>query len=69
MSLMAALLHVLIIFGGAPWYRFFGAGETMAGMAEAGSPVPGLVTGAIAALLATWGRRRTPSEPRRSGHS
>lgn len=50
----AALLHLAVIAGGPDWYRFFGAGEEMARMAERGSPVPALVTLAIAAVLATW---------------
>lgn len=33
---LAALLHVACIFGGPAWYRFLGAGERMAGMAERG---------------------------------
>jgi hypothetical protein len=48
------LLHVAVIVGGPDWYRFFGAGEPMARMAEAGNPVPGLVTAGIAAVLAVW---------------
>ncbi|MBD3168592.1 MAG: hypothetical protein GF307_03845 [candidate division Zixibacteria bacterium] len=39
-----ALLHLVIIFLGAPAYRLFGAGETMARMAEEGSVIPGIVT-------------------------
>ncbi len=54
LSTAAALLHVAVIVGGPDWYRFFGAGEQMARMAEQGSPVPALVTLAIAALLAVW---------------
>lgn len=50
----AALAHVGCIVFGAPWYRFFGAGEKMARMAEAGSPVPGVVTAGIAVVLAAW---------------
>jgi len=50
----AALAHVGCIIFGAPWYRFFGAGEKMARMAEAGSPVPALVTAGIAGVLALW---------------
>jgi len=49
----AALLHLAIIAGGADWYRFFGAGERMARMAEQGSPGPALITLAIAGVLAT----------------
>ncbi|GAB4191808.1 MAG: hypothetical protein Tsb002_20940 [Wenzhouxiangellaceae bacterium] len=52
--IMVSLLHVAIIVGGADWYRFFGAGERMALMAENGSLYPALVTGAIALLFAGW---------------
>ncbi|MBC7983974.1 MAG: hypothetical protein H7Y02_08975 [Candidatus Obscuribacterales bacterium] len=44
LSAVAAMLHVGIIFVGAPWYRFFGAGEDMARKAEAGSWYPALIT-------------------------
>ncbi len=54
LSAAAALLHVAVIIGGPDWYRFFGAGEEMARMAERGSPVPALTTLGIAALLAVW---------------
>lgn len=54
LSATAALLHVAIIFGGAPWYRFFGAGERMATAAAAGSAYPTIVTLAIATVLAVW---------------
>ncbi|MCJ1886282.1 hypothetical protein LNN38_15605 [Pseudomonas sp. LA21] len=54
LSALAALLHVAIIFGGAPWYRFFGAGESMARMAEAGRLRPTLITLGIASVLALW---------------
>ena len=36
LSGLAALLHVAAIVGGPDWYRFFGAGEGMAGAAERG---------------------------------
>lgn len=49
-----AVLHLLCIVFGAPWYRFFGAGERFAQLAQSGSPVPALVTLGIAALLALW---------------
>lgn len=52
LSALASLLHVAIIVGGPDWYRFFGAGEEMARMAGAGSPVPALVTLGIATVLA-----------------
>lgn len=54
LSALAALLHLAVIAGGPDWYRFFGAGEEMARMAERGSPIPALVTLAIVALLASW---------------
>lgn len=54
LSALAALLHVAIIFGGAPWYRFFGAGERMARAAEAGHLRPPLITTGIASILALW---------------
>ena len=54
LSALAALLHLAVIAGGPDWYRFFGAGEEMARMAEQGSIRPALITLAIAALLAIW---------------
>ena len=54
LSAAAAILHLAVIAGGADWYRFFGAGEEMARMAEAGSPVPAIVTLGIALILAIW---------------
>ena len=54
-SLIAAALHVGIIFGGPSWYRFFGAGEKMANMAEAKNPVATVITLGIAGVLAAWG--------------
>ena len=50
----AALLHLAVIAGGPSWYRFFGAGEGMARMAEKGMATPALITVGIALLLATW---------------
>lgn len=54
LNALAALLHVGIIFGGAPWYRFFGAGERMASAADKGRIYPTIVTAVIATVLATW---------------
>jgi len=51
LSAIAAFLHIAIVVFGAPWYRFFGAGEKMATLAEQGSWVPALITLAIASLL------------------
>lgn len=54
LSAIAALLHVGIVFGGAPWYRFFGAGESMASACAAGRAYPAIVTFGIAAVLGAW---------------
>lgn len=51
---LAALIHVACIYFGAPWYRFLGAGEEMARMAESGSWTPGIITAGIAAVLGIW---------------
>jgi hypothetical protein len=54
MSVAATLLHVACIIGGPDWYRFFGAGEEMAQMAERGLWTPAILTFIIAAILAGW---------------
>lgn len=54
LSAAAALLHVGCIVFGASWYRFFGAGERMARLAEAGSWRPGLITSVIVTVLSVW---------------
>lgn len=54
LSAAASLLHLAVIAGGPSWYRFFGAGEGMARMAERGSVTPTLVTVGIASVLAIW---------------
>ncbi len=54
LSALAGFLHLAVIAGGPDWYRFFGAGEQMARMAEQGLLTPAVVTVAIAALLFTW---------------
>lgn len=54
LSVAASLLHIGCIIGGPDWYRFFGAGEQMATMAEQGSMTPTLITLGIAAVLAIW---------------
>ncbi|KMY69292.1 hypothetical protein AAU61_04240 [Desulfocarbo indianensis] len=50
--LALAMLHLEIIYLGAPAYRYFGAGEEMAAQAQAGSWTPPLLTAGIALLLA-----------------
>ncbi len=54
LSSLAALLHLAVIVGGPDWYRFFGAGEGMARMAERGMIQPTLITIGIATVLAIW---------------
>ncbi len=55
LNFAAAFTHILIIYFGAPWYRFFGAGEHMAQMAEKGSLQPTLITLFIAGVLSVFG--------------
>ncbi len=54
-SCIVAVLHVAIIIGGADWYRFFGAGEAFAQLAEAGSTYPAMITAGITLVFAIWG--------------
>lgn len=51
LSGIAAALHLAIIAGGPAWYRWFGAGERMAAMAERGEVRPAIVTLGIAMVL------------------
>lgn len=55
LNFAAALLHIGVILGGPSWYRFFGAGEQMAHMAEQKKLLPALLTFFIAGVLAVWG--------------
>ncbi len=55
LSFVVALLHVLIIFIGAPAYRYFGAGEDMAAAAESGSAFPAMLTLLLVIIFAIWG--------------
>lgn len=54
LNLLAAALHLAVIPGGPDWYRFLGAGEGMARMAERGMVYPTVMTLVIAGVLATW---------------
>lgn len=54
LSALAAILHLAVIAGGPDWYRFFGAGEEMARMAERGLLRPTLYTLGIASILGIW---------------
>lgn len=53
-SAIASLAHLGCIVFGAPWYRFFGAGERMVRMAEAGNLRASLITAGIVVVLALW---------------
>lgn len=55
LSLGAALLHIAIILGGPRWYRYFGAGEDIARMAEEGRLRPMIITALVATVLALCG--------------
>ena len=55
MSFGVALLHLVIIFIGADAYRYFGAGEEMALLAESGSLQPALVTFVITIFFSLFG--------------
>ncbi|WP_198033576.1 hypothetical protein [Alteromonas sp. RW2A1] len=50
----AALAHLGCIVFGGDWYRFFGAGEQMARMAEQGLWYPTIVTSVIVFILLVW---------------
>lgn len=54
LSIVTALLYVAIVIGGPQWYRFFGAGEELATMAEKGSWYPAVLTFGIAVVLLIW---------------
>ena len=54
LNLLAALVHIAVVLGGPSWYRFFGAGEAMAVMAEKGLLKPGIITLGIAFVLIIW---------------
>jgi len=54
LSALASALHIGCIIFGASWYRFFGAGEKMARLAESGSSYPARVTAIVATVLLIW---------------
>ena len=53
-SLGVALLHVGIIFYGGPAYRYFGAGERLARLAERGSQEPTFITSVLVVMFSAW---------------
>jgi len=54
-SFLAAALHIGIVIVGPSWYRFFGAGDSMALMAEKKLFKPTVITLGIASILIIWG--------------
>ena len=54
LSAVVAILHIGCIYFGAPWYRFFGAGEKMVVLAEKGSIQATLITSGIVLVLSIW---------------
>jgi hypothetical protein len=54
LSAAAALLHFACIVFGAPWYRFLGAGEGLARLADVGHWYPAAMASGIAAVLFGW---------------
>jgi hypothetical protein len=52
--IIAALAHLGCIVFGGDWYRFFGAGEQMALLAEQGDSHPTMVTSVIVTVLLIW---------------
>ena len=54
LSLLAAILHLVIIYFGTPWYKFFGAGKKIVQMSKEGSVYPAILTFAIASVLFIW---------------
>lgn len=55
LSCAVALLHIIIIFIGAPGFRYFGAGEEMARLAASGSLMPAAITFGIAVVFVLCG--------------
>jgi len=53
-SAFAAIAHLGCIVFGGDWYRFFGAGEQMARMAEDGLWYPTIVTSILVLILSIW---------------
>lgn len=53
-SAIAAIAHLGCIVFGGEWYRFFGAGEQMALLAEEGHWYPTAVTSVIVVILCLW---------------
>tara|TARA_B100001094_G_scaffold333028_2_gene408000 strand:+ start:13252 stop:13635 length:384 start_codon:yes stop_codon:yes gene_type:complete len=55
MSFIGAFIHILTIYAGPDWYRFFGAGEEIAQLAEQGHWFPPVACLVIGGICFTWG--------------
>lgn len=53
-SAALAVLHLAVIVAGPPGYRYFGAPEEFATLAESGSTAPAVLTATFAAIFAVW---------------
>ena len=53
-SACVAALHAAIILAGGPAYRYFGAGERMARLADRGSSEPTFITIVLVLMFASW---------------
>ena len=54
LNALAALIHLACIVFGGSWYRFFGAGEGIARLADAGHWYPPVFAASVAGLLFIW---------------
>ena len=54
LNAVIAVLHVGCIYFGATWYRYMGAGEGMAKLAERGSVKPTVITSFIVLVFIIW---------------
>src|SRR5918995_4720090 len=69
LSAALAVLHVIVIVIGPAGYRYFGAPDEFATMAEAGSFAPAVLTAVFALIFALWavygfaGARLIPRPP------
>jgi hypothetical protein len=54
LSAIASILHLVIIWGGPSYYRFFGAGDRFANEVARGDMAPVIITFGIATVLAAW---------------
>ncbi|MEO8360437.1 MAG: hypothetical protein ABI672_10440 [Vicinamibacteria bacterium] len=54
LSAIVALVHLAAIFIGGPAYRYLGAGERMARMADRGALSPIVITLGLTAMFAVW---------------